>query len=53
MSNPLPIKPATEIRVCLDMGCYQHHVSIGLSNGEFLTDFVIDHEKAGFNFSPV
>lgn len=49
MSNPLPTKPATEIRVCLDMGCYQHHVSVGLSNGVFLTDFVIDHEKSGFN----
>jgi hypothetical protein len=25
-----------EIRVCLDVGCYEHHVSVGLSSGEFL-----------------
>jgi transposase len=37
-----------EIRVCLDIGCYEHHVSVGLSSGEFLEAFTITHEKIGF-----
>jgi transposase len=41
--------PASEIRVCLDIGCYEHHVSVGLSTGEFLEGFTIAHEKEGFN----
>lgn len=38
-----------EIRVCLDVGCYEHHVSVGLSNGDFLEAFTIQHEKQGFD----
>ena len=41
--------PVSEIRVCLDIGCYEHHVSVGLSTGEFLEGFTIAHEKEGFN----
>lgn len=37
-----------EIRVSLDIGCYEHAVSIGLSNGELLDEFSISHDKAGF-----
>lgn len=40
--------PAQEIRVCLDIGSYEHHVSVGLSNGEVLEKFTIRHEKEGF-----
>lgn len=44
-----------EIRVCLDVGCYEHHASVGLSDGQFLESFTIRHEKRGFNqfFSPL
>jgi hypothetical protein len=38
-----------ELRVSLDIGCYEHAVSIGLSNGELLEEFSISHDKAGFN----
>lgn len=41
--------PASETRVCLDIGCYEHHVSVGLSTGEFLEGFTMAHEKEGFN----
>ena len=36
-------------KVQLDVGCYEHHVSVGLSNGEFLEAFTIAHEKSGFD----
>ena len=42
-------KSAPEIRVSLDIGCYEHAVAVGLSNGELLEEFSITHDKAGFN----
>ena len=37
-----------ELHVSIDVGCYQHHVSVGLSNGTYLGNFEINHDKAGF-----
>ncbi len=37
-----------ELYVSIDVGCYQHDISVGLSNGDFLGRFEIDHTKAGF-----
>jgi transposase len=45
----MSVLPTPEIRVCLDVGCYEHHVSVGLSSGEFLEAFTIAHEKSGFD----
>ena len=45
----MPSTSTAEIRVCLDVGCYKHHVSVGLSNGQFLEAFTIEHKKSGFN----
>lgn len=40
--------PSKELYVSIDVGCYQHDISVGLSNGDFLGRFEIDHNKAGF-----
>lgn len=37
-----------EIRVAVDIGCKKHHVAIGSSDGRVLEEFVITHDKAGF-----
>ncbi len=42
------LKPP-EILVSLYIGCYEHAVAVGLSNGELLEEFSISHDKAGFN----
>lgn len=39
---------ALEIRVSVDVGCYSHSVAIGLSTGDVLDEFVIDHRPEGF-----
>lgn len=38
-----------ELRVSVDVGCSQHSVAIGLSNGELLEEFEIAHRPEGFN----
>ncbi len=37
-----------EIRVGIDVGCHNHSVAIGLSSGELLEEFDIDHRPEGF-----
>ena len=37
-----------EIRVSVDVGCYQHSVAIGLSGGELVEEFGFDHSPEGF-----
>ena len=37
-----------EIRVSVDVGCHSHSVAIGLSGGELLEEFEIDHNPEGF-----
>jgi len=44
MANPL------EIRVSLDVGSKRHFVALGLSTGELLKEFAIDHKLEGFNY---
>lgn len=36
------------LHVSVDTGCYQHHVAVGLSNGEYLGCFEFNHNKEGF-----
>lgn len=40
---------SSEIRVSVDVGCYQHSVAVGLPNGEVLDEFDIDHSPMGFS----
>jgi hypothetical protein len=44
----LPHKPL-DIRVSIDVGCYQHSVAVGLSTGELIHEFEIDHNQQGFD----
>jgi transposase len=37
-----------EIRVSVDVGCHAHSVAIGLSGGELVEEFEIDHSPEGF-----
>jgi len=37
-----------ELYVSIDVGCYQHDISVGLADGVFLGRFEINHNKAGF-----
>ena len=37
-----------QIRVSVDVGCYEHSVAIGLSSGEVLDEFGISHNPEGF-----
>lgn len=37
-----------EIRVSVDIGCKKHAVAMGLSSGEILDEFEIDHTPKGF-----
>ena len=38
------MRSATELRVCMDIGCERHHVGIGLSTGEMLEDVPLNHK---------
>jgi len=38
-----------EIRVSIDVGCYQHSVAVGLSSGELVDEFEIYHNQLGFD----
>jgi transposase len=44
----LPHK-SLDIRVSIDVGCYQHSVAVGLSTGELIDEFEIDHNQQGFD----
>jgi hypothetical protein len=37
-----------EVRVSVDIGCHQHRVAIGLSDGKVLEEFDIVHQAEGF-----
>ena len=37
-----------ELHVSIDVGCYQHELSVGLADGTFLGRFEINHNKIGF-----
>ena len=37
-----------EMLVSIDIGCYQHSVAIGLSDGRILDEFEISHTQTGF-----
>jgi len=37
-----------KIHVSVDVGCRRHSVAIGLSSGEVLEEFDIDHRPEGF-----
>lgn len=37
-----------EMLVSIDIGCYQHNVAVGLSDGTLLEEFEIHHTKKGF-----
>lgn len=37
-----------EIRVSVDVGCHGHSVAIGLSGGEVIDEFDVDHNPEGF-----
>lgn len=38
-----------EIRICMDIGCHQHRVLIGLSSGEILEEFNLPHSPSAIN----
>ncbi len=38
-----------ELHVSIDVGCYQHDISVGLADGTFLGRFEINHNKIGFS----
>jgi transposase len=40
--------PPSDIRVSVDVGCKSHQVAVGLSSGEILDEFSIDHQPEGF-----
>jgi hypothetical protein len=37
-----------ELKVSIDVGCHRHSVAVGLSTGELLEEFDIDHRPEGF-----
>lgn len=37
-----------DIRVCIDVGCKSHQVAVGLSTGEVIAEFSINHLPEGF-----
>ena len=39
---------ALELRVSVDVGCRRHSVAMGLSSGEVLEEFEIEHRPEGF-----
>ncbi len=44
------IQSKEALQISIDVGCYQHAVAIGLSNGDYLGQFEIDHNKKGFDY---
>ena len=44
------IQSKETLQISVDVGCYQHSVAIGLSDGQYLGEFEIDHNKAGFEY---
>jgi len=40
--------PPRDIRVSVDVGCKQHQVAVGLSDGQILDEFSISHQPDGF-----
>lgn len=38
-----------ELRISVDVGCRQHRVAVGLSNGELLEEFEFAHRPEGFS----
>jgi transposase len=38
----------SELLVSVDVGCYRHAVAIGLSGGQVLDEFEVDHDRNGF-----
>lgn len=44
----LPQK-SLEIRVSIDVGCYQHAVAVGLSTGKIIDEFEVNHNQLGFD----
>ncbi len=44
----LPQK-SLEIRVSIDVGCYQHAIAVGLSTGELIDEFEVNHTQKGFD----
>jgi transposase len=48
LSHYVSLKPL-EIRVSIDVGCYQHAVAVGLSTGALIDEFEMDHNQAGFD----
>ena len=40
---------APRLRISVDVGCSQHSVAVGLSNGELLEEFEIVHRPEGFS----
>lgn len=41
--------PQHELLVSIDIGCHQHSVAIGLSDGSLLEEFEISHTQTGFS----
>ena len=37
------------IRVSIDVGCHSHRVAVGLSNGEVLDEFDLNHASQDFD----
>jgi transposase len=37
-----------ELRVSVDVGCHRHSVAVGLSTGELLEEFEVEHRPEGF-----
>ena len=40
------------IRVSIDVGCHSHSVAVGLSDGQLIDEFDIDHNAQGFKLPP-
>ena len=38
----------SDIRVSVDVGCYRHSVAVGLSSGQVLDEFDVEHRPEGF-----
>ena len=44
----MPEERSVELRVSVDVGYRRHSVAMGLSSGEVLEEFEIDHRPEGF-----
>ena len=38
-----------DVRVSIDVGCHNHRVAVGLSNGEVVDEFDVVHASQGFD----